>query len=168
MGVTVTGATELKAKLAALKERLPGAAAAALYQKAQQIMTASDSIVPVEHGRLRASHYVELPKFSGTVVSLRMGYGASYALAVHERMGAHHEHGQAKFLELAFHEKASDLANWLAAQIKSNLKSGKSLGDSAFPTSPEDAEKQHRLRLAHRSARLAEKRAARRAAKGGG
>lgn len=133
--VAVKGGGEVLAAVSKMRERVLPAAAAALYQKAVQIMTASDSLVPVDTGRLRASHYVELPKFTGNAVKLVMGYGARYALAVHERIYAHHEHGQAKFLELAFYEKTANLGRWLTLQIKQNLKNGVGMPAASLPTS---------------------------------
>lgn len=138
VAATVQGADKVLAAVERLKARILPAASAALYQKAVQIMTASDSLVPVDTGRLRASHYVELPRFSGTVVALKMGYGARYALAVHERVFANHEHGQAKFLELAFYEKGARLADWLRLQILQNLKRGVGMPSAALPTAPLD------------------------------
>jgi len=64
------------------------AAAKALYEEAEMIMTDSkENYVPVQTGNLKSSGHVQLPVISGSQVSVTMGYGgpaAKYALAVHE------------------------------------------------------------------------------------
>ena len=48
------------------------------------------------------------------------GYSQGYAIFVHENLEAHHEVGQAKFLE----EPARDLQRVMAQQIKDSVKAG--------------------------------------------
>lgn len=74
-----------------------------LYLECEAIMTVSKAdYVPVAIGTLQGSGFVELPKITGTRVTVAMGYGGAaklYALKVHERTDIPHKHGQAKFLE---------------------------------------------------------------------
>jgi hypothetical protein len=137
MGVKVTGAKELLAKLKLFKDRAKAAASAALYQRALQIIALSDSMVPVDTGRLRASHFVGLPDDSG---KLKMGYGANYAMPVHERLDVKHEHGQAKFLETAFDNFASSNAAWLREKTVENIRKGIAIKSGGFPTTPESGD----------------------------
>ena len=50
-----------------------------------------------------------------------VGYGAPYAVYVHENLNAVHPHGQAKFLEKPAREMQSDLANTITTTAKAGL-----------------------------------------------
>jgi len=134
VAVRVNGGKELLAKLASRCDRIATASAAALYQKALQIMADADRLVPVKTGRLRASHYVALPEIISGFIRVRLGYGTKYALPVHERLEAHHEHGQAKYLETPFNEHKSGLTEWFARKISENLERNVGVPSASFPT----------------------------------
>lgn len=51
-------------------------------------------------------------------VTKRIGFNASYAAAVHERLDVHHEIGEAKFLENAIKANAPKLAGFVAGRLK--------------------------------------------------
>lgn len=60
----------------------------------------SQNMTPVDKGNLKASHYVVTGKTrSGLVVEI--GCTADYSIYVHEDLDAHHNVGEAKFLENA-------------------------------------------------------------------
>lgn len=86
--LTVTGTDELKAALAKLGENTQPKMAAALYQEAEAIMaTAKERYVPVDHGVLRNSGFVQQPKIDGDDISVTLGFGGvakAYAIAIHE------------------------------------------------------------------------------------
>ena len=72
---------------------------AAVYQHAQAVMGASQLLCPVESGYLRATAFVNPPEVANGHVTVTLGYGAYYAIFVHEILSARHPVGQAKFLE---------------------------------------------------------------------
>ena len=59
-------------------------------------------------------------------VSVVVGYTQNYAIYVHENLEAHHEVGQAKFLE----QPAREIAEQLGTMIASDLKSGLTISQS--------------------------------------
>lgn len=74
-----------------------------VYKKANGAMTViKQRYVPVDTGALRSTGSVKPSVIAGDSVTVEMGFGgpaAPYALIVHERLGAHHPIGQAKYLE---------------------------------------------------------------------
>lgn len=134
---TVTGASAFLAKLKRRRELVAAVAAASLYRLMAKVIATSDTIIPVDTGRARSSHFVETPVVSGDKVVVRGGYGAlPYILALHENMAAHHPHGQAKFLELALQEHLPGARAWLAADIAEGLRTGRTLASAGLPTAP--------------------------------
>ena len=95
----VKGAEAIKAKLAELARRYPEAAKKALFAEANVIFAEAVRLTPVDTGRLRASAYVAPPEQEGEKIQAKVGYGAEYSLAVHEKTEVHHAEGtSAKFL----------------------------------------------------------------------
>lgn len=73
--------------------------------------------VPIQYGNLRNSGYVQKGQ-DGHFVEI--GFGASYAIFVHENLEAFHKKGRAKFLEIPLNEnkeKAFEIIR-RAGQIK--------------------------------------------------
>jgi hypothetical protein len=82
----------------------------------QDILTRSTSYVPVDTGFLRdsGSSVVEVtPSKIRTVVR----YTAPYAIYVHENLNAHHNVGQAKFLERAGKEVLQEAADRIKTRV---------------------------------------------------
>lgn len=126
--LTVRGMDRVEAQLRLLAVQFEREAMAALREEAELEMTEAKRRTPVDTGALRASGHVEsgsgmtsLASFDtatrkGTMgasgggrkdLSVRLVFGgpaASYALAVHENLEAHHNPGQAKYLESALLE----------------------------------------------------------------
>jgi hypothetical protein len=67
-----------------------------LQQKAQDL-------TPVDTGALRASAFTEADR-QGKNPSVIVGFEEEYAIFVHENLEAHHDNGQAKFLEQPLQE----------------------------------------------------------------
>lgn len=115
MSVTVKGGDELRKKLAAIAKRAPRVAIMAIEGEAQVILAESVRLCPVDTGRLRASAYVKPTDETHVAI----GYGAEYALAVHERTEVHHENGtQAKFLSTPVDAHRHSFAADVATRIK--------------------------------------------------
>lgn len=115
---------KLAEKLLSMREEYPAAFRAALLQEAMLIFTASQELVPVDTGRLRASGGVSPPMGpSGTVV---IYFGANYALAVHE---LHSSKG--KYLEIPFKQALPGLAARMAKRTELLAARGVGIGRSS-------------------------------------
>lgn len=114
-------AAAMVAKIKALQKRLPQQVAAALYVEAQIEATESKKRTPVDTGNLRASTRVTDPVISedGKVsVSIVVGgVAAPYAVYVHENLDAHHDTGEAKFLESTLLESRQFMAARVAKRV---------------------------------------------------
>lgn len=138
--VEVTGVSEVLKNLKLMGDSATKAAKAAIYQEAEEIMTKSKRLVPVDTGALKSTGIVELPKEEGNVVSVTLGYGgpaAPYALAVHENpragrtggvspQGKPYKHyaqtGQWKYLEQPAAEAQAGMDARIAARIRGAIK----------------------------------------------
>lgn len=132
---------KVQKRLDELLARNRGAVDAALYEEGFAVDALAAKKVPVDTGRLRATHYVTPPErmaSGGSVVEI--GFGTDYAVFVHEDTGARHTTGEAKFLEKAFAERAAGFAERLAKRATRNDRTGvgvRALAPRA-PTSPQD------------------------------
>ncbi len=119
-GGRMLGVSELKNKLKQIAAKFPDRVAAALYTEAQIEMTESKRRCPVDTGTLRASGFVARPERNGRRISVTLSYGGAakdYAIYVHENLEAHHDVGQAKFLESVLNESAPHMAARIAARV---------------------------------------------------
>jgi hypothetical protein len=94
------------------------------------VLNRSNRRVPREYSNLYASGYVRRSQHQRTAVEV--GYGAAYALAVHEKVGMKLKgkprpsgsgvywgpHGEAKFLEKALRESQKDAASIVGRFVK--------------------------------------------------
>jgi hypothetical protein len=102
MGVKVTGALEAASDLMSLAKKSPTAMERAFFKFGNTEMTEAKRLTPVEFGDLRDSGEVSPPEWEGDNLTMELSFGGSaseYAMAVHEDMEAHHDQGEAKFLE---------------------------------------------------------------------
>jgi len=79
----VAGDKQVKARLMSLERDFPNATAAALYQEGGEIFNLSQEQVPVDNGDLRQSGVLKVVRRGDGFVVL-IGYGAAYALRIHE------------------------------------------------------------------------------------
>lgn len=117
--------TSVQAKLSEIAAGMPGGIARALYAEALVIQRESMKRTPVDTGALRASHVTKAPESNGGEISVKIEVGgpaAPYAVFVHENMAAHHEVGQAKFLESAILEGSVGLRERIAKRIEDEIK----------------------------------------------
>lgn len=108
-------------KLRVMLRNAPDRIGNALYQEALIEMKESMARTPVDTGALRASHVVVGPNFKGKSVECAIQVGGSsidYAWYVHENLEAHHEVGQAKFLESTLLESRPYMADRVARRLK--------------------------------------------------
>lgn len=123
MELTITkgGIGSIAGKMRALAGRTPSRMAAALVVEARVEMQESMRRTPVKTGALRDSHEVQAAEMNGRDVEVTIAVGgpqAPYAVYVHENLEAHHDIGQAKFLESTLRESAPFMAARLAARMK--------------------------------------------------
>jgi hypothetical protein len=130
-GITVTlnGVEQLKAKIAAAVPAARQNIKAALYQFAEEVMTASKEVVPVDTGALMNSGKVMPPEEDGDTVTVTLGYGdesVGYAVYVHEDMdpGVHWSRPGSgpHFLANPLHERQDSLPGRIAEAAMSGFK----------------------------------------------
>lgn len=126
MSLVIKGSDELKRVLEALGDRARQAAAPALHQEHEAIMTEAKKRTPVDTGALRNSGHVSPPEIKGDTVVSEGGFGgvaAPYAVIVHERLDVHHLVGQAKFYESAITDAQSGMEGRLAERMRKAMSS---------------------------------------------
>lgn len=119
--------SKVKAFILAVQNAAPSELRQAIKEVADGVKKDSMRLTPVDTGTLRDSHKVELPSPGGTragaganaylaVVTVG-GPGIPYAWIVHENLNAHHDVGQAKFLETAMLQNRPKLGAAIAAAL---------------------------------------------------
>lgn len=90
---------------------------------AQHLLAASQPLVPVDSGDLKASGHVERDGLGAAVVyDVVATDGYPYGIRQHEDMALNHPNGgQAKFLEAPMHSEAEAIAAILAAEARKAL-----------------------------------------------
>lgn len=104
-----------------LEARYPVAFGKALSIEAHEIFADSQQEVPVLSGRLRDSAVI-VEDLGGTSQNVRVGYGAEYAVIVHEDLDAAHSTGKAKFLQDPFNKRRSSMARRIAKSTLDEVK----------------------------------------------
>ena len=129
-GVTfdITGIQAVQQRLQQMAAEVLPLMGIALHQEAEAILEASQPLVPVETGALRASGQVDDVTISGQEVSTAVRYGgpgegfervpSTYAIYVHERQNVHHPVGMAKFLQIPAFAATAGMAQRLADAIR--------------------------------------------------
>jgi hypothetical protein len=84
----------------------------------------SQRLTPVKTGAMQASATTEPARLEGTFIVKRIGYNTSYSAAVHENLSAHHDIGQAKFLEVPMREDGPRFSGFVGNVIKNGLGGG--------------------------------------------
>lgn len=139
-GVDEAKAKALREKLDAIVKGAIGELTAALYEEQLALDANMVKRIPVDFGRLRASHYAAPPVevSPGRIVG-ENGVGTDYAIYVHERTELRHTTGEAKFLENALKARTPGFAERMAKRVKRNLQKGRRmLPLSNVPKAPID------------------------------
>ena len=113
-------ASRVSDNLRRLAAKFPQAAAIALNEIAETTVTDAKEHTPVQYGTLRASGHVS-ETATPDDLSVTLAFGTSYAVFVHENLNAHHDVGEAKFLEHAVQRTAVSFPERMAAEMKSIL-----------------------------------------------
>jgi hypothetical protein len=103
------------------RRRVIGAGVAAVDQFANHVVGKAQRLAPVETGALKASGVAEKAEFTGKDITAVIGFNTDYAAAVHERLDAHHDEGQAKYLETAMRTEAPKLHPFAVKEMKKAL-----------------------------------------------
>lgn len=122
LSIEIKGLDELFARLGKVVPSARLAGAALLNDAAERVLAASQELVPVDTGALRASGTVILAhETENGEIRAGVSYGGDaklYAVLVHEDLSLHHEAGQAKFLEAPFLAAQSNIIQGLERAIK--------------------------------------------------
>lgn len=120
-GTEITGIPELLRALDRAGDLATEALTSAMVLEQEAIIATAKARTPVDTGVLRASGTVLSPEVRGTEIAVTAGFGGAaqaYAVVVHERLGAHHPVGQAKFLESAFLARTPKIPVNLAKRVE--------------------------------------------------
>ena len=122
VSLAITGEQQLYAELERYGAKATPAAAAALFEEAEDIMADSkENYVPVDVATLKNSGHVQRPDVSNDRISVTLAYGGAaedYAVVQHERLDYRHTVGQAKYLERPLLKAVVGMAGRLAARIR--------------------------------------------------
>lgn len=112
------GDKEMIAKLRKLATAYPEAGATALYEEGLALDADMVPRIPVDTGRLRASHFVTLPSGTGANVTVEVGVATDYAVPVHELTEVQHPVGESKFLEKALMARHAGMGARLGERVQ--------------------------------------------------
>ena len=103
-----------------IAERIQQAAKRGLRNAAEVVLDEAVNRAPVETGALRASGKTAT---DGMEAAIGFGSGptAQYSIVQHEKVGYHHNDGEAKYLENAVRAKQGDVVNIIADEIRGAL-----------------------------------------------
>lgn len=129
VGVQMAGVQDAIAQFVGEIEDLKTALASGLYTESELVLSDSKAnFAPVGQppedktpGTLRASGFVDLPEWTGDVVTVQLGYGGNaeaYALRQHEELSYKHTVGQAKYLERPMLAAADGIEARLVSKIQ--------------------------------------------------
>lgn len=140
----IVGAKEIAHNLAAAGERWKNAVAAGLYMAANNVMSKSKRLVPVDLGALKGSGYVTLPQELAGSTVVEMGYGGpakAYSVQQHERLDFKHpDGGQALFLSAAVDAATPTLASDILKLAKAAFAHGQGPTVGSNPTDPDSGQ----------------------------
>lgn len=100
------------------------AAIHAVDEFGEQVIGDAQQLTPVDTGALQASGTTEPAELDGHVVKKEIGFNTDYAAAVHENLNAHHDVGQAKYLETAMKEDQKKFNPFMEKRIKAAMEGG--------------------------------------------
>lgn len=135
-GNVIKGLAELAKAIDEQTKLHEGALGAALYQEGIELDAKAVAQMPVDTGRMRATHYVTRPQKDADGSVIETGVGTDYAVYVHEREEIPHEVGSAKFYETALNEIRGGYAERIKERTKENLARGVTMVPAQAPTSP--------------------------------
>jgi len=137
-GLIIKGVSEVLKELEKQSERCEGALGAALYQEGLALDSSAVMQMPVDTGRMRATHYVTPPEMTRDGPVVEVGCGTDYAIYVHEREEIHHDVGGSKFYEIPLNEIREGYAERIKDRASENLAKGVTMVPIQAPTKPKE------------------------------
>lgn len=117
----ITGLSGIKKALAEHREATAKGTRKGLIRAGLFLQRASQKVVPVDTGVLRAS-VATIPTGEGFNTEVTVGYGTDYAIYVHENLEARHKPGKtAKYLEGPLRDNEGKLREILTTAIREEL-----------------------------------------------
>jgi len=127
----LSGIPEVQQRLQLLAQQALFLGGIALQQEAEAILEASQPLVPVDTGSLRASGKVDDFSINGQVAQAGVRYGGTvgvmgrvperYAYIVHQRTDVHHPIGEHHYLSKPLFAATSGMLARIAEQIRNAL-----------------------------------------------
>ena len=125
------GVLDLQARMQVIAQEVVFLGGIALQQEADAILDASQPLVPVDTGSLKASGKVDTISIAGPVVSTAVRYGGTagvqgrvperYAWIVHEDTTKRHSIGQSHYLSQPTFAATQGMLARIAEQIRNGL-----------------------------------------------
>ena len=142
----VYGGRELEQQLKKMAKQFPNATAIALYQEAMGIFEESQAQTPVDTGNLRQTGLLTVVR-DGDGYKVLIGYGAAYALRMHEETKYDENRdqpgenefestrttGKSKYLEDPFNAAMGGLAGRVSKRVEAILAGGKTPSAESLP-----------------------------------
>lgn len=122
--IQIVGVDALLQNYAVSEDRIQQALMVALREIGEELMTAAKQLCPVRYGALRASGLAHAVERDGDSLREVLSFGndaVDYAIYVHENLNAHHNVGQAKFLEQPIMDAATSLTDRIAESLRAQL-----------------------------------------------
>lgn len=136
--VRFSGLEEFLARVKRRERDVVRAAEGALFVEGEETITAAKLLTPVDEGNLRSSGHVQLPVVGPNGVTVEIGFGGpagsgnhggdsnpedvGYAVPVHEDLTAHHDVGQAKYLEAPLTQRRPGFEARLVRRMRRRLR----------------------------------------------
>ena len=129
-----------------------------LYDMSTELMDRSQALVPIDTGELKEhTAFVTLPMNTVNGTDVRAGYGATYAIFVHNKPATHTPPTRDKFLEIPFNEMKSGFEGKLAVKARRFFKTGSKAARGKYAVNPREERE-----VGNRSSRGSNKRLAKR------
>lgn len=115
--IKLEGFIELTNKLNKSISQISDTIQSALLDCGNDLQQKAQDLTPVDTGALRSSAFTEADR-QGKNLSVVVGFEEEYAIYVHENLEAHHDVGQAKFLEQPLRENADKYVEYIRDKVQ--------------------------------------------------
>lgn len=116
--IRLQGFVELTNRLNRSASQISDTVQNALLDCGNDLQQKAQDLTPVDTGALRSSAFTEADRQNRKKPSVTVGFEEEYALYVHENLEAHHNNGQAKFLEQPLRENADRYAEHVKNKVQ--------------------------------------------------
>lgn len=116
--IRLQGFVELTNRLNRSASQISDTVQNALLDCGNDLQQKAVDITPIDTGALRSSAFTEADRQNRKKPSVTVGFEEEYAIYVHENLEAHHDVGQAKFLEQPLKENADRYAEHVKNKVQ--------------------------------------------------